>query len=251
MSSRTKIYHVILLDRSGSMSSIAAEARTGFNEVVQQIKEDAKTYEDTQEHLACLVTFNGGVEKVFWLEDIANLEEINEKTYRPGGGTALRDAIGITISDIETDLKSQIEAGSDIKIFMTVITDGQDTASREYNNDAIKTAIEGLKQDEESSPWTLSLVGANIDAVTTGGGFGMRAGMSTNFDANAVGTQSAFNTMRATRGTYSKGLAAGYSKLETDQLVAHTSSVGRDLDDSEMDEFVKNLREQDDSKTSD
>lgn len=248
MSSKTKIYHVILLDRSGSMGAIVNETRTGFNEVVQQIQEDAKTYEDTQEHYASLVTFNGNIEKVYWAEDVANLTELNEKNFIPSGSTSLRDAIGITISDIEHDLKSQINSGSDIKIFMTVITDGDDTSSREYSTETIKKAIEGLRQDEDDSPWTLSLVGANIDAVTTGGGLGLRHGMSTQFSASSIGTQSAFNTMRATRSSYSKSVAGGLSKSETDQVVAYTSSLGRDISDEEMSNFVADLRSSVDRK---
>lgn len=237
MTQKTKIHHIILLDRSGSMISIAEQARTGFNEVIQQIKEDAENYEDTQEHTASLVVFNGNVEKIFWLEDINNLEQLNERTYRPMGSTSLRDAIGITISDLETDLKSEIGSGKS-KIFMTVITDGEDTSSREYSNKGIEEAIKNLKQEEESSPWTLTLVGANIDAVTTGKHFGMAAGMSQQFSPDANGTKMAFNSVAATRGAYSKGVARGLSKSLTDGLVSYSSALGRNPTDEEVDEFL-------------
>jgi hypothetical protein len=234
---KTQIHHVILLDQSSSMSSTAEEARSGFNEVIDQIKLDAENYEDTQEHLASLVVFNQHVDRIHWLEDVANLEPLTEAGYRPGGMTSLRDAIGSTIVDLQRDLKAEIASG-DVKIFLTVITDGEDTSSREYDNDGIKSAIDGLEQDSDDSPWTLTLVGANIDAVTTGRGFGLKQGMSANYVQTGGGTKAAFASMRATRGTYSTAVSKGLSKGLTDDLVAHTASVGRSLTDDEIDQFV-------------
>ena len=52
-----KTYYQLLLDRSGSMSSCAEEAVSGFNEQVQQIKSLQEKYPE-QEFLVSLTTFN-------------------------------------------------------------------------------------------------------------------------------------------------------------------------------------------------
>ena len=44
MSKKVKFFHVIMLDESGSMSSIRDETISGFNETVQQIKADAEYF---------------------------------------------------------------------------------------------------------------------------------------------------------------------------------------------------------------
>lgn len=245
---KTQIHHIILLDQSGSMLTVVEQTRTGFNEIIQQIKKDAETYEETQEHLASLVVFNGEVDRVYWLEDIANLTELNEGQFKPGGSTALNDAIGLTVAGLEKDLKLEIAKG-DAKIFMTVITDGYDNSSREYGSAELKKVVEGLKQDDDNSPWTLSLIGANIDSLTTGQNLGFKAGMTNSFDATAVGTQDAFAGMTNTRATYSQGISQGYSKTHVDALVSHVSAEGKQLSQDEMNEFVDKLMDK--SKTDD
>ena len=141
MSKKVKFFHVIMLDESGSMSSIRDETISGFNETVQQIKADAEENIDTQEHTVCLVTFNGHVDQPIWLESVDSLSEINTNSYSPGGMTALRDAIGQTIADLKKDLKDDLEGDDRVDIFLTIITDGQDTASREHSGSDIKEMI--------------------------------------------------------------------------------------------------------------
>jgi len=242
--SKTQIHHVIVLDQSGSMLTVIDQTRTGFNEIIQQIKKDAETYEDTQDHLASLVVFSGEVDRVYWLEDIANLTEMSEGQFKPGGSTALNDAIGLTVAGLEKDLKLEIAKG-DAKIFMTVITDGYDNASQEYGPAELKKAVENLKQEEDDSPWTLSLIGANIDSLMTGEKLGFKSGMTASFDATAVGTQDAFSGMTNTRATYSQGINRGYSKTQVDSLVSHVSQIGEQLSDDEMESFL-NKSESDD-----
>lgn len=243
---KTTIHHVILLDQSGSMISIQNEAITGYNEVIQQIKKDAETFEDEQDHTATLVVFDGNVEKLYWLEDIANLENLDENSYRPDGLTSLRDAIGCTIHDLRNDLGSQLES-PDTKVFITVITDGMDTASKEYNIDGLQTVVANLKEDEEDSPWTLTLIGANIDSMTTAESFGMRGNMTRGFAANAVDTQAMFKGVAASRSTYSTAVSKGYSKFQTDSLTSHVAQTGETMTDDQMDEFVNNLKSSSDS----
>ena len=53
---KTRIYNLIVLDKSGSMSSIRQAAFTGCNEVLNGIKSAAEKHADTQEHLLkCLM----------------------------------------------------------------------------------------------------------------------------------------------------------------------------------------------------
>ena len=55
---KTRIYNLIILDKSGSMSSIRQAAFTGCNEVLGGIKAAAKKHADTQEHFASLMLFD-------------------------------------------------------------------------------------------------------------------------------------------------------------------------------------------------
>ena len=58
MNTPTKVYNVIILDKSGSMSSIARQAVDGVNETIGSIK-SAQEKNPDQEHIVTLVAFCG------------------------------------------------------------------------------------------------------------------------------------------------------------------------------------------------
>ena len=55
---KTKVYNVIIMDRSGSMWDIQKPAIMGFNEVLGGVKAAAQKYAETQEQLMTLVLFD-------------------------------------------------------------------------------------------------------------------------------------------------------------------------------------------------
>lgn len=56
---KTQVHNVIILDRSGSMSSIRQAAVDSFNETLAGIRKAQQKFTDTQEHFISLVTFCG------------------------------------------------------------------------------------------------------------------------------------------------------------------------------------------------
>ena len=222
------------------MIAIRDETISGFNETVQQIKADFEENVDTQEHTVCLVTFNGHVDQPIWLESVDSLSEINTNSYSPGGMTALRDAIGQTIVDLKKDLKDDLEGDDRVDIFLTIITDGHDTASREHSGSDIQTMIDSLDMDNDDSPWTVAFMGASADIVTAGQGMGFKSVMTNQFDANSVGTQTAFRNHNAGRSTYSKGISRGLGKASAEALYAVSNTSGQAMTDEEVDEWIEN-----------
>ena len=55
---KTRIYNLIILDKSGSMSSIREAALNGCNEVLSGIKSAAVQHAETQEHFVSLMLFD-------------------------------------------------------------------------------------------------------------------------------------------------------------------------------------------------
>lgn len=55
-----KIYNLIVLDESGSMSSIYNQALSGINEVINGIRQNQEKYPE-QRHFVSIVTFEGEV----------------------------------------------------------------------------------------------------------------------------------------------------------------------------------------------
>ena len=155
--SKTQIYNLIILDKSGSMSSIAKAAISGFNETVGGIRSAQERFNDTQEHFVSLMLFCG-CEKTMVYDKVPvnEVKELTSRDYRPCCNTPLFDAMGLSINALYKDIKDKEDATAAV----TVITDGMENASREYSGAAIKALVERMK-DEEG--WNFAYIGTNQD----------------------------------------------------------------------------------------
>ena len=155
MENKHQVHNLIILDESGSMNSVKKATIQGFNETVQTIKGIEKQYPE-QEHFISLITFNGVGQKLQHFIDPANkLKELDERQYTPNASTPLFDAMGFGINK----LKQVLESRKDYNVLVTILTDGEENASREYSGKAIKELIEELKLKN----WTFTYIGTDHD----------------------------------------------------------------------------------------
>lgn len=152
------IYNVIILDESGSMSSIYQETIQSMNEVINGIRKNQEDHPD-QHHYVTIVTFEGdGIRGVKTRRDrvpIGAIQDFTTRDYRPGGCTPLYDAMGKTLNEMESLVLE------DDRVFATVITDGYENSSREFSGRTIKELVSRLRE----KGWILAYIGANQDAV--------------------------------------------------------------------------------------
>ena len=156
---KTRIYNLIILDKSGSMSSIRQAAFTGCNEVLNGIKAAAEKHADTQEHFASLMLFD--TESMPYILDMVPAEQITlmkEEQFIPCACTPLLDAIGMALTRLEAEVKKHERALASV----TIITDGYENASTEYNLQQIHQLIGRLKEQEG---WNFAFMGANQDVT--------------------------------------------------------------------------------------
>lgn len=173
---KTRIFNLLILDESGSMSSIEKQAVDGVNETLQSIRSAQKKYEE-QEHYVSFVTFNSdGIKTFLDRVDAIKAEDISSEQFNPACCTPLYDAIGQSV----TELKKSV-AESD-KVLVTIITDGYENASKEYNQASVKALTEKLGREG----WTFAYIGANQDAKAVSHSLGIRNAM--NFEATPEGT---------------------------------------------------------------
>ncbi|MCZ2102484.1 MAG: VWA domain-containing protein [Chitinophagales bacterium] len=155
MKQKHQVHNLIILDESGSMEYIKDTIISGFNELVQTIQGIEKQFPN-QEHFVSFVTFNSLETKLLHLIDPASkLKQINAKTYNPTSGTPLFDAMGFAISKLQQILQSK----TDYNVLVTVLTDGEENASKEYSGHDIKKLIEALKMNR----WTFTYIGTDHD----------------------------------------------------------------------------------------
>ncbi len=98
---KTKVYNLIILDNSGSMSSIAKAAISGFNETVGGIRSAQELYRETQEHYVSLFVFcNCDKSYIYENVPVRNVQELTSRLYQPCCGTPLYDAMGISLNKL-------------------------------------------------------------------------------------------------------------------------------------------------------
>jgi len=160
------VYNLIILDESGSMECVRSQTISGCNETLNNIRGIAKDQPDIKQFVSifCFDTTNSR----YLLQDVP-IEETRDLTaedYHPYSCTPLYDAIGYTV----TQLQRLIEKTEHVAV-VTIITDGLENASRQWNHHAVVELIESLKK----KGWVFTFIGANIDVERTAQGLGINS----------------------------------------------------------------------------
>jgi uncharacterized protein YegL len=155
MNQQQAVHNLIILDESGSMASIKSSIIQGFNELVQTVKGLEQQYPE-QQHTISLVSFNGLGKKVLHFMDPAGaLQEINKGTYHPQANTPLFDAMGFSIHKLDEELNGR----SDYNVLVTILTDGEENASKQYDVRAVRKLVSAM----EEKGWTFTYIGTDHD----------------------------------------------------------------------------------------
>lgn len=196
---KQKIFNLIVLDASGSMYSIKNEAIAGVVETIQTIR-TAQNENAGQEQLFSLVVFNGmRIATVYDRMPIANVADFSEKDYLPTDNTPLYDAMGNSITHLQQYISE------DDNVLVTIITDGYENSSVEWNHQRITQLVEDLKKKN----WLFTYIGANQDALAVAKGMGIDHGM--NFMSSVAGAKKMFLKEKLSRSAFYSKLAGGKS----------------------------------------
>ena len=192
-----KIYNLIVLDASGSMYSIRNEAIAGVVETIQTIR-TAQKDNANQEHLFSLVVFNGrSIANVYDRMPIDKVPDLDANDYQPTDNTPLYDAMGNAITNLQRYIND------DDNVLVTVITDGYENSSVEWNHQRVFQLVEDLKNKN----WLFTYIGANQDALKVAKGMGIDHSM--NYMSDAEGTKAMFRKERFSRKAFYGKLSAG------------------------------------------
>ena len=114
---------------------------------------------------------------------------LSARVVRVEEGTALIDAIGMTVSHIEEVHRYIRREDVPAHTMFVITTDGMENASKEYSSDKVKRMIEKKKRQG----WEFLFIGANIDAVSAARHFGIGADRAVNYHADKKGTAVLYN----------------------------------------------------------
>ena len=186
-----KVFNLIIVDESGSMSIIRKQAFMGMNETLSTVRAMQEKYPEREQRVT-LVTFDS--EHLKWHYENAPAKETKDlewKAYNPCAATPLYDTIGKTVSKLNAIV------GKDDDVLVTIITDGMENCSSEWTLEMVRNLIDKLKEQK----WTFTLIGTdNLDVE------GMASSMCIDecleFTENAEETAKMFSRERKAREKY-------------------------------------------------
>ena len=188
-----RVFNLLVVDESGSMSIIRRQALVGINETLATIQKMQKAHADLEQRVT-LITFDSTHTNVFYDNVRAsNANPLKAKDYNPCGATPLYDAIGMGITKINA-LTTE-----DDSVLVTIITDGEENSSEEYSLKMIKNLIEKLKKQN----WTFTFIGTDdLDVENIALDMGIDNHLQ--FSEDEAGTKAMFARENRARERYNK-----------------------------------------------
>ena len=196
---------MIIVDESGSMCVIERQALAGINETIETVKKMQQLHPDMEQRIS-LLTFDSG-HKTFKYDNVKadNVNTLSARDYNPRGGTPLYDAIGISIA------KLNAQTSEKDNVLVTIITDGEENCSEEYNLHMVKTLISKMKKQG----WTFTLIGTdNLDVEGMAGSMNIDNHLA--FTQDEEGTRMMFARENRARRRYNESVSIGCAMPASD-----------------------------------
>lgn len=187
-----EVHLYVLLDRSGSMATMADDVIGGFNTLLAEQQADGNDARIT------LVQFDTGdpQEVIADAVPIAEMTPLDATTFVPRGATPLLDATGQLLARAASRVAHRrSEALPAEEVVVASITDGHENASTEFTLATVRQLIDAHR----AAGWTFVFLGAALDVYGEAGGLGYDPRSVQSFAADGVGSTVAFASLsRAT-----------------------------------------------------
>ena len=173
---------IFIADKSGSMREHINDTKGSLMSFLdkQRAQVDPMSKVD-------IYTFNGSVVNVF----SGLISDNIDFPYDADGCTALYDAIGHTITNTINSLTKLDGVPKPDEVYIIILTDGEENSSSKYT----KGAISELISSQEKAGWKFIFMGANQDAILSGGNIGLKAGACLNYSQNVLATECAMDSI--------------------------------------------------------
>jgi Mg-chelatase subunit ChlD len=176
----------LVLDRSGSMQAVHADALGSVNSYIEAAQKD----EALKAGRFTLIAFSSdGIDVLRKDQPIADIRPLTAAEYQCNGYTPLYDAIGRGIGVLD-----QVAVA---KCALVILTDGLENSSGEFTHESITTLI---KQRQERG-WLVSFLGEGLDVAQQGMHIGTASAHVAAY-AGGIGLRAAGRVMASTTSRY-------------------------------------------------
>lgn len=211
MTNPDKTHISIIIDRSGSMSSVSRQAAQAVNHFITEQKEQPG------ECTLLLADFDG--DDPFRIAHDGRLADAPLYRLDARGNTPLLDAVGRMITQTGDRLDVMTEDDKPSKVIVVVQTDGQENASCEYTWEKVRDLI---KHQTDVYNWQFIFLGMGLDTFKQGSALGIQNVVRADAN-NPVSNQHSHSVMSA----YTSQYRGGHSHDMSAMAGVHVNSIGQ------------------------
>jgi len=193
----------VVLDKSGSMSSVLESTIEGFNSFIKEQRDSA-----VGDCIVSLHQFDSEYQTDYECLPINEVNKLDTTTFVPRGATALLDGIGKTVDTLGKRLADMTEEERPDTVIVAILTDGGENSSKDFKIELINEII---RTQTDVYNWEFVFLGANQDAIMTASHFGISSQNSMTYASNAIGTKDAFTSLSAGVSRKRRAKAAVYA----------------------------------------
>ena len=234
--SKKKIIHALtIIDKSGSMERFRNCTIEGINANISALK---KEVDDDTEIINTQLQFsaNGGnwancggapSDRDFVFvrvgAPVSDIPDMTPLDYVPDGGTPLLDAIGYAVEKVK-DFHGNKLGDENLKIIVTIFSDGEENSSIKQTKASIKKMIEHFQSDGK---WTFTFIGCgSFEAVSSEStSYGIAACNTVAYAATEKGFDEAYGKIATSYTNFARSAKLGL--VDDDLFTEKAAPVGK------------------------
>lgn len=205
MAKRDRI--IMIVDRSGSMQELADEASKGINDFVKAQRKLKRPCDYK------FVQFDNKYEA----REVCDLNDVEPYQLVPGAMTALLDAVGRTMADVDTGFPGKKYKHN----ICVIVTDGAENASREWS----WVEVQKLIARREKQGWEFVFMASNIDAPKTAVRLGVNEGAVVAMSSTGLAQGQAYGAASDYTGLLRSGVSKSMATAELDETKLKSSDI--------------------------
>lgn len=178
---------LLVLDESGSMSSMREAVVEMYNSLVLNILRESQEMPALLQHLIVYAFNSERITELLPLQTVESGGPNLVLEYRPTGGTPLYDCLGTSLIRLEARLNASGIPQENLKVSVAIFTDGMENSSRNFSLREVKALILRLKE----RGWEFVYYGTDHPVEDIAHNLGVNRGVR--FNKSAQGFRSAMN----------------------------------------------------------